>query len=520
MGDRVYIFDTTLRDGEQSPGATMNFQEKLRLAQQLESLGVDIIEAGFPASSAGDFASVEAIAKQAGATVQIAGLARCMERDIDRCWEAVKSAQNPRIHVFISTSPLHMEYKLRKSPEAVVEMAVAGVKRCVGYTPNVEFSCEDFSRSDKDFLCHIIGEVIAAGATTINLPDTVGYAQPAEFAALCDYVIKNTKGSEKVIYSVHCHNDLGQAVANSLAALNVGVRQIEVALSGIGERAGNAALEEIVMALQVRKDFYGLSHNITTEKLYPTCRLLSMIIGRPIPLNKAIIGANAFAHESGIHQDGMLKNRETYEIMTPQSVGRTQTHLIIGKHSGRNAVQQKFESLGYHLTSEQLNEIFTAVKDLADRKKTLHDEDLMALVQQEIYRIPDRIRLRHVSVHSSDTGGMPPVAAVLMDVNGIEKNGAGFGVGPIDALFNVISDLVERTPELEQYAINAVTGGMDALGEVTVRIRDKGLSAIGRGTHPDIFVASARAYVDALNNLVKREEEGERLHAQLETNPA
>ncbi len=515
MSDRVYFFDTTLRDGEQSPGATMNFQEKLRLAHQLEILGCDIIEAGFPASSPGDFSSVEAIAKQAGSSIQIAGLARCVATDIDRCWDAVKAAKNPRIHVFISTSPLHMQYKLKKSPDQVVEMAVAAVKRCASYTSNVEFSCEDFSRSEKDFLCRIVGAAIEAGATIINLPDTVGYAQPAEFASLVDYVIKNTKGSEKVIYSVHCHDDLGQGVANTLAALRVGVRQAEVTLSGIGERAGNAALEEVVMALQVRKDFYGLEHGIKSEQLYPSCRLLSMIIGQPIPLNKAITGANAFAHESGIHQDGMLKNRETYEIMTPQSVGRKSTHLIIGKHSGRNAVHQKFESLGYSLNEEQLNSIFEAVKNLADRKKTIHDDDLMALVQQEIYRIPDRIRLHHVSVQSSDAGGVPPVAAVLMDVDGIEKSGAGFGAGPVDALFNVISDLCGRTPDLEQYAINAITGGTDALGEVTVRIREKGFSAIGRGTHPDIFVASARAYVDALNNLAKREEEGERIHSQL-----
>ena len=396
----------------------MNFQEKLRLAHQLEILGVDIIEAGFPASSPGDFASVQAIARQAGSDIQVAGLARCVNNDIDRCWEAVKEAKNPRIHVFISTSPLHMEYKLRKDPDAVVEMAVAAVKRCAGYTSNVEFSCEDFSRSDKDFLCRIVGEAIAAGATTINLPDTVGYAQPEEFAALVEYVIKNTPGSEKVIYSVHCHDDLGQGVANTLAAMRVGVRQAEVTLNGIGERAGNAALEEVVMALQVRRDFYRLTHNIKSEQLYPSCRLLSMIIGQPIPLNKSITGANAFAHESGIHQDGMLKNRETYEIMTPQSVGRKETHLIIGKHSGRNAVRQKFESLGYSLTDEQLTDVFEAVKNLADRKKTLHDEDLMALVQQEVYRIPDKIRLRHVSVQSSDAGGVPPVAAVLMDVDG------------------------------------------------------------------------------------------------------
>ena len=513
MADRVYFFDTTLRDGEQSPGATMNLQEKLRLAHQLEVLGVDIIEAGFPASSPGDFESVRAIAAHAGG-IQVAGLARCVATDIDRCWEAVKVAQNPRIHTFIATSPVHMQHKLRKSPDEVLAQAVESVRRCVGYTENVEFSCEDFSRSERDFLCRIVEAAIKAGAATINLPDTVGYAQPEEFADLVAHVIKNVPNSDKAIFSVHCHDDLGLAVANTLAACHVGVRQVEVTLNGIGERAGNASLEEVVMALHVRRDFYGLTHGIRTEQIYPSCRLLSMIIGQNIPLNKAIIGANAFAHESGIHQDGMLKKRETYEIMTPQSVGRAMSNLVIGKHSGRNAVRQKFESMGYQLDEEQLNVIFEAVKQLADRKKKLHDEDLMALVQQEIFRIPDRLRLRHVSVQSSDGGGVPPTAAVLMDVDGVEQSRAGFGVGPVAALFNVIADMVGREPELEQYAINAITGGTDALGEVTVRLRDGTFSAVGRGTHPDIFVASARAYVDALNNLAKREEEGRRLHCQ------
>ena len=513
MADRVYFFDTTLRDGEQSPGATMNLQEKLRLAHQLEVLGVDIIEAGFPASSPGDFESVRAIAAHAG-DIQVAGLARCVAADIDRCWEAVKAAPNPRIHTFIATSPVHMQHKLRKSPDEVLTQAVESVRRCVGYTENVEFSCEDFSRSERDFLCRIVEAAIKAGAATINLPDTVGYAQPEEFADLVAHVIKNVPNSDKAIFSVHCHDDLGLAVANTLAACRAGVRQVEVTLNGIGERAGNASLEEVVMALHVRRDFYGLTHGVRTEQIYPSCRLLSMIIGQNIPLNKAIIGANAFAHESGIHQDGMLKKRETYEIMTPQSVGRAMSNLVIGKHSGRNAVRQKFESMGYQLDEEQLNVIFEAVKQLADRKKKLHDEDLMALVQQEIFRIPDRLRLRHVSVQSSDGGGVPPTAAVLMDVDGVEKSRAGFGVGPVDALFNVIADMVGREPELEQYAINAITGGTDALGEVTVRLRDGNFSAVGRGTHPDIFVASARAYVDALNNLAKREEEGRRLHCQ------
>lgn len=513
MSNRIYFFDTTLRDGEQSPGATMNLQEKLHIAQQLEMLGADIIEAGFPASSTGDFEAVSAIAANAGNNVQIAGLARCVQRDIDICWDAIKKAKNPRIHTFIATSALHMEHKLRKTPEQVYETAMECVKRCAGYTKNVEFSCEDFSRSDPDFVCRIVEGAINAGATTINLPDTVGYAQPDEFAALVRYVIEHTPNSGKAVFSVHCHNDLGLAVANTLAALKAGARQAEVALNGIGERAGNASLEELAMCLHVRKDYYKFEDNIKTEELYPSCKLLSLTIGQPIPNNKAITGANAFAHESGIHQDGMIKHRETYEIMTPQSVGRKSTNLVIGKHSGRNAVRGKFESLGYTLNEEQLNQLFEAVKKLADRKKHLHDEDFMALMQQEIYRIPDRLKLRHISVQSSDGGGVPPTAAVLMDVNGIEKSGAGFGVGPIDALYNVISEIVGHTPELEQYSINAVTGGMDALGEVTVRLSENGISAVGRGNHPDIFVASARAFVDALNNLIKRQEQGHRIHA-------
>ena len=514
--NRVIFFDTTLRDGEQSPGCTMNHAEKLRIAHQLEILGVDVIEAGFPASSQGDFDSVQAIAKQAGDNIQICGLARCMEKDIRRCWEAISVAKNPRIHTFLATSDLHMKYKLRKTPEQVIEMIKSSVSLAASLTSNVEFSCEDASRSDKDFLCRACGTAISAGATTINLPDTVGYAEPDEFAQLVKYVIENTPGADKAIFAIHCHDDLGLGVANTLAALRVGARQAEVTLCGIGERAGNTSLEEVAMNLAVRKDYYGLESKIVSTQLYPSCRLLSMTIGQPIPHNKAIIGANAFAHESGIHQDGMLKNRQTYEIMTPQSVGRDSTNLVIGKHSGRNAVRSKFESMGYKLDDEQLQTIFEAVKDLSDRKKKLYDEDLMALVQDKLYRMPDSYRLSHVSVSSSDAGGVPPTAAVLMDVDGIEKSHAGFGVGPIDAVFNVIADMVGRQPELEQYSVNAITGGTDAMGEVTVRIAEKGFSAIGRGAHPDIIVASAKAYVNALNHLVQAEKEGHKIHCQLD----
>ncbi len=508
MSNRIYFFDTTLRDGEQSPGATMNLAEKLRLARQLEIVGVDIIEAGFPAASQGDFEAVQAIAAQTR-NAQIAGLCRSMQSDIDRCWEAIKSAQDPRIHTFLSTSALHMKYKLRKSPDEVLDMAIKSVKYASSYTSNVEFSCEDASRSDKDFLCKVTEAVIKAGAKVVNLPDTVGYAMPEEYAELIRYVIENTPNSHQAIFSVHTHNDLGVGVASTLSALKAGARQAEVTLCGIGERAGNASLEEVAMALRVRKDYFGFECNITTEQLYPACRMLSMTIGLPIPPNKAIIGGNAFAHESGIHQDGMLKNRETYEIMTPESVGRTTSDLVLGKHSGRNAVSAKLESLGYSLDEEQVNQVFTAVKNLADMKKTVYDEDLVALVLEEIYRIPDRYRLINVSINSSSTLDIPPTAAVVMEVDGVQKSAAGFGAGPVDALLNTISSIVQRKPELQQYAVNSITGGTDAQGEVTVRICDtsSNICAVGRGAHPDITVASARAYVNALNHLAKKERE-------------
>ncbi len=510
MSNRIYFFDTTLRDGEQSPGATMNLAEKLRLARQLEIVGVDIIEAGFPAASQGDFEAVQAIASQTH-MVQVAGLCRSMKADIDRCWDAIKEAEQPRIHTFLSTSDLHMKHKLRKTPDEVLAMSVAAVKHAASYTSNVEFSCEDASRSDKDFLCRVTEAVIKAGAKVINLPDTVGYAMPEEYAELVRYVIENTPNSDKAIFSVHAHNDLGVGVASTLAALRAGARQVEVTLSGIGERAGNASLEEVAMALRVRKDYYGFECNINTEKLYPACSLLSSTIGWPIPANKAIIGGNAFAHESGIHQDGMLKNRETYEIMTPESVGRTTSDLVLGKHSGRNAVSSKLKKLGYDLDEEQTNQVFNAVKNLADMKKTVHDEDLVALVLEEVYHLPDRYRLIHASISSSSTQDIPPTAAVVMEVDGEERRGAGFGVGPVDALLNTISSIVNRKPELQQYVVNAITGGTDAQGEVTVRICDTAstICAVGRGAHPDITVASARAYVNALNSLAKKERECE-----------
>ena len=503
MSNRVIIFDTTLRDGEQSPGATMNQQEKIRLAKQLEGMGVDVIEAGFPAASKGDFQAVQAIAA-AVKDSQIAGLARAIQPDIDRAWEAIKAAANPRIHTFIATSPIHMEKKLRKAPDAVVEMAVAAVRHAAQYTSNVEFSAEDASRSEPPFLARICAEVIKAGAKTINIPDTVGYAQPQEFGELIAYLLEHVPGSEKVVWSVHCHNDLGLAAANTLAALKAGARQAEVTVSGIGERAGNAALEEVIMALRTRQPYFQLETGIRTEQLFPTCRLLSMIIGAPIPPYKAIVGANAFAHESGIHQDGMLKDSRTYEIMTPEAVGRARTELVLGKHSGRNALGTKCRELGFTLSDEQLGIVFEAIKKLADKKEQIFDEDVEAVVLEEVFRIPDKYRLRNLIVVA---GADPPSAALVLEVDGQEVREATFGVGPVDAAFSAINKAVGKSPVLEHYQVNAVTSGTDAQGEVMVRLRMEAHSAVGRGADGDVIKAGAKAYLNALNRLAKKEEE-------------
>lgn len=508
MSERILIFDTTLRDGEQSPGATMNLAEKIRLAKQLELLGVDIIEAGFPAASQGDFDSVAAIAK-AVSHIQVAGLARATKEDIDKAWGAVKHAKHPRIHLFLATSALHMEYKLRKTPDEVIAQIRDAVSHAASYTKNVEFSTEDGARSDREFLVRACIAAVESGAITLNIPDTVGYTQPEEFAVLIQYAVeevrKHPKGKD-VVFSVHCHNDLGLAVANTLAAFKAGARQAEVTVGGIGERAGNACLEELAMNLLVRKDYYAFTTGIVTEQIYPTARLLSRIIGQPIPLNKPIVGANAFAHESGIHQDGVLKHRSTYEIMDPATIGLSSNALVMGKHSGRRALTSKLEGLGYNLNAEQTDIVFEAMKKLADVKKNIYDEDVEALVLEEVYRIPDKYRLVHLSVQASDTG-VPPTAMVVLDVAGETKQHAGFGVGPIDAVFNAISVLVGRACKLEQYQVNAITGGADAQGEVTVRLSENGNNAVGRGSHPDVINASARAYINALNRLAKKQEE-------------
>ncbi|MBR5735114.1 MAG: 2-isopropylmalate synthase [Desulfovibrionaceae bacterium] len=507
--ERVVIFDTTLRDGEQSPGATMNRQEKLRLARQLERLGVDVMEAGFPAASPGDFAAVSEIAR-AAKNVSVAALARAVKSDVDCACDALAGAVSPRVHVFIAGSELHMREKLRKTPREVLAMAEAAVSHAASRIRDVEFSVEDASRADPAFLAELLAVGARAGAGTLNIADTVGYAQPDEFAELLRFVMARIDGAEKLTFGVHCHNDLGLAVANTLAALRAGARQAEVTLCGLGERAGNASLEEVVMALKVRQDVYGLATNVRSEKIFPACRLLSMILGRPIPATKPVVGGNAFAHESGIHQDGVLKNRGTYEIMTPESIGRADEELVIGKHSGRAAVRARLEALGYLLDDAQLDAVFAAVKRLADQKNTIHDEDLEAMVFSEVYRLPDRYRLVSVSVQSAN-GAMPAMSAVAVDVH--EEDGsiqhlrhAGFGVGPIDATFNVLSELLHRSPHLEQFAINAITGGTDALGEVTVHLRENGVATVGRAADPDVIRAAAKAFVDALNRYEQKTE--------------
>ena len=422
---------------------------------------------------------------------------------VARLQEMLQAPRLLREDIQREVAVIDAEYRLIQQHEP--SRREAAVRHAAKYTNNVEFSAEDASRSNPDFLVRVFTEVINAGATTINVPDTVGYAQPDEYGKLIKYVIENTPNSHKAVFSVHCHDDLGLAVANSLSAIQNGARQAEVTLCGIGERAGNASLEEIVMAMKVRPDVYGVDCGIQNEQLYPACRLLSLIIGRPIAANKAIVGSNAFAHESGIHQDGMLKNRETYEIMTPQSIGRKSTDLVIGKHSGRNAVRTRLEELGYRLDDEQVNVVFAAVKDLADKKANVHDEDLEALVFSEVYRLPDRYRLGNVSVQTTMGSSMPATAAVVIQAGEEEMRRAGFGAGPIDATFNVISQIVSRAPDLEQFSINAITGGTDAQGEVTVRLREGEYSATGRGSDPDIIVASAKAYIDALNRLDHKE---------------
>ncbi|MEI6125919.1 MAG: 2-isopropylmalate synthase [Pseudomonadota bacterium] len=496
--DAVKIFDTTLRDGEQSPGNTMNIAEKLRVARQLESLGVDIIEAGFPIASPGDFEAVKLIAETIKKS-EIAGLARANDADIDRAWEAIKKARNPRIHTFISTSDIHLQHQLRKTREEVLRIAVHAVKRAKKLTPNVEFSAMDATRSDREYLCRVCAEVIAAGAVTINVPDTVGYAIPTEFGDLIRYIMTHVPNISQARVSVHCHNDLGLAVSNSVAAVANGARQVECTINGIGERAGNASLEEIVMILRTRKDLFSADTRIITEKIYPTSRLITTITGVSVQPNKAIVGANAFAHESGIHQDGFLKNKMTYEIMTPESIGLKKSSLIIGKHSGSHAFKKRVEELGFTLSEDELKKTFQRFKDLADKKKEVFDEDIEALIAEEVLRAPDVYKLLNVNVVSGTVA--IPTATVEMEVNGRTVKEAGFGDGPVDAAFKTIARITNTKSSLLKYMVNSITGGTDAQGEVTVRIEEGGTMVVGQGSHMDIILASAFAYVNALNRL-------------------
>ena len=496
--DRVIFFDTTLRDGEQSPGASMNTAEKVRLATQLEKLGVDVIEAGFPAASPGDFEAVQAISQKV-TKIQVAGLARTSKEDIDKAWGAIKDAAYPRIHTFIATSDIHLKHKLKMDREEVIKTAVECVKYAKSFTDNVEFSAEDASRSDRDFLCRVLEAAISAGATTVNIPDTVGYALPNEFGELISYIKAHTTNINQAIISVHCHNDLGLATANTMAGLIAGARQVEVTINGIGERAGNTSLEEIAMSLHTRKSLLNMDSAIITQEIVPSSRLVSMITGIVVQPNKAIVGANAFAHEAGIHQDGVLKNRMTYEIMEPGIVGLTSNRLVLGKHSGRHAFRDKLNDLGYDLTKEEIDRLFIKMKELADKKKDLLDEDIDALVAEEHLRIPDVYKLDYLNVVSGTV--TIPTATVILIIEGEKTQSSGFGVGPIDATFNTIAKMTHTRSNLVRFSVNSITGGMDAQGEVTVRLQEDGLLALGKGTDPDIITAAAKAYINGLNRI-------------------
>jgi 2-isopropylmalate synthase len=499
--DRVVIFDTTLRDGEQSPGASMNLDEKIKIAILLEEMGIDVIEAGFPIASNGDFESVREIAKLVK-DATVCGLARAGRADIERCAEAVRHAARPRIHTFISTSPLHMKYKLQMEPAQVHQAVIDSVTLARNLCADVEWSCEDGSRTEHDFLCRTVESAIKAGARTVNIPDTVGYAVPEEFAAIIRMLFDRVPNIDQAVVSVHCHNDLGLAVANSLAAVRAGARQVECTVNGLGERAGNASMEEIVMALRTRHDAMPFATGVRTEFITRASRLVSAITGFVVQPNKAIVGANAFAHESGIHQDGMLKHAGTYEIMTPESVGLSKSTLVMGKHSGRHAFKMKLEELGFALGDNALNIAFRRFKDLADRKKEVYDEDIVALVDDEIQRVSERIAFVSLGVVAGSKG--PQTAELELTVDGAARSAKTTGNGPVDATFNAIRMIVPHTARLLLYQVHAVTEGTDAQAEVTVRLEEDGKSVVGQGADPDTLVASARAYIHALNKLLTK----------------
>ncbi|MCH7707818.1 MAG: 2-isopropylmalate synthase [Myxococcales bacterium] len=497
--DIIRIFDTTLRDGEQAPGCSMNLSEKLLLARQLERLGVDVLEAGFPIASQGDFESVRAIAEELTLT-SVCGLARTDPKDIERAAEALEHAKKPRIHTFIATSDIHLEHKLRMSREQVLAEVDRSVRQARGYCDDVEFSAEDATRSDIDYLVQVFTTAIEAGASTCNVPDTVGYTQPEEYARLISILRERVPGAENVVFAVHCHNDLGLAVSNSLAAVLAGARQVECTVNGIGERAGNTSMEEVVMAIKTRPDvFQGLDTNIVTTEIYPASRLLSSTIAVPVPPNKAIVGDNAFAHEAGIHQDGVLKAAITYEIMTPQSIGRPSNEIVLGKHSGRHAFRDRLGELGIELEGEDFEMAFRRFKDLADKKKNIYNEDIEAIATDSVTQTDDRFELGELSILSGTFA--KPTATVELMVDGESRRATALGIGPVDAVFKAIADMTETKSELLRFQVNAITGGMDALGEVSVTVSEDGRRVIGHGAHSDIIVASGKAYVHALNRL-------------------
>ncbi len=510
MNEQLIIFDTTLRDGEQSPGASMTKDEKVRIAKALERMRVDIIEAGFPIASVGDFEAVQAVANTVKHS-RVCGLARALDADIDRAGEALKGANASRIHTFIATSPIHMKMKLRMEPDQVVENAVRAVKRARQHTDDVEFSPEDAGRSDLDFLCRVLEAVIDAGARTLNIPDTVGYNMPHQFGELIKNLRERIPNADKAVFSVHCHNDLGLAVANSLTAVMNGARQVECTINGLGERAGNAALEEVVMAVRTRQDVFQCDSRIDTTQILAASRLVSGVTGFVVQPNKAIVGANAFAHESGIHQDGVLKNRETYEIMRAEDVGWNTNRMVLGKHSGRNAFRARLKDLGIELDSEtELNAAFTKFKELADKKHEVFDEDIQALVTDALAEDNERVRLVALKVCSET--GETPLATVTLEVDAQEIQTQMCGSGPVDAVFKAIESMVQSRTELQLYSVSNITSGTDSQGEVSVRLEKGGRIVSGQGADTDIVIASAKAYINALNKMLLG---AERAHPQV-----
>ena len=509
--DKVYIFDTTLRDGEQSPGCSMDGSEKMKVAQQLSRLGVDVIEAGFPISSQGDFQAVKRIAETVGCgkkgahIPQICGLSRCVKQDIEACWNAVKAARFPRIHTFIATSDIHIEHKRKMSRQQVLERAVDMVKFARKFTENVEFSAEDTVRSDFDYLCQVVTAAIDAGASTVNIPDTVGYSVPFEFGSLIKRLYERVSNIKKAVISVHCHNDLGLAVSNSLAAVLSGARQVECTVNGLGERAGNASMEEVVMTLKTRKDLFKVETGVRTEEIYRSSRLVSQVTGMVVQPNKAIVGANAFAHSSGIHQDGMIKHRTTYEIMNPEEVGIEESSLLLTARSGRNGLNNRLKHLGFGLAARELDAFFERFKTLADKKKYVFDDDLIALLSEGKSAAPETFILDYLNI-SAGTGTIPTATVRLKKADKVFQE-AACGDGPVDAATRAIDKVVGLKPKLMDYNLHALTSGKDAQGEVTVRIEEGGLTILGRGASTDIIEASAKAYLNALNKLVKAKQQ-------------